>query len=62
MKGLVNSVNTDRYEHGSIDHLKERGMDKGSSRRPTLRGRTRCVFDHIKIGTILEATLDRLLG
>ena len=30
LRGLRNFLNMDRPEHHSIDHLKERGLEKGS--------------------------------
>ena len=40
----------DRPEHHSIDRLKERGVEKGSDRHSTLRGRERSVFNQANIG------------
>ena len=48
-------------EHCSTDRLKERGVEKGSSRHSTLQGRERSVFNQTNIGTVLKATLGRLL-
>ena len=61
LRGLRNFLNTERPEHHSIDHLKERGMEKGSCRHPTLQGRERSVFNQANIGTVSRATLGRLL-
>ena len=44
LRGL-NFLNMDRSEHHSIDCLKERGVEKGSCRHSTLRGRERAVFN-----------------
>ena len=44
-RGLRNFLNMDSPEHHSIDHPKERGVEKGSSRHSTLRGRERSVFN-----------------
>ena len=41
----------DRPEHHGIDRLKERGVEKGSDRHSTLRGRERSVFNQANIGT-----------
>ena len=38
LRGLKNFLNMGRPEHHSIDRLKERGVEKGSGRHPTLRG------------------------
>ena len=61
LRGLRNFLNTDKPEHHSIDRLKERGVEKGSSRHSSLQGRERSVFSQTKIGTVSRATLGRLL-
>ena len=38
LRGLRNFLNRDRPEHHSIDRLKDRGVEKGSSRHSTLQG------------------------
>ena len=61
LRGLRNFLHMDRPEHHSIDCLKERGVEKGSGQHSTLRGRERPVFNQANIGTVLRATLGRLL-
>ena len=61
LRGLRNFLNMDRPEHHSIDLLKERGVEKGSGRHSILQGRERSVFNQTNIGTVLRATLGRLL-
>ena len=61
LRGLRNFLNTDKPEHHSTDHLKERGVEKGSGWHSTLQGRERSVFNQTNIGTVLRATLGRLL-
>ena len=61
LRGLGNFLNMDKPEHHSIDRLKERGVEKGSGRRSTLRGWGRSVFYQTNIGTVSRATLGRLL-
>ena len=61
LRGLRNFLNTDKPEHHSIGHLKERGVEKGSGRHSTLQGRERSVFNQANIGTVSRATLGRLL-
>ena len=44
LRGLRNFLNMDRSKDHSINRLKERGVEKGSGRHSTLRGRgTICV-------------------
>ena len=62
LRGLRNFLNTDKPEHHIIDRLKERGVEKGSSRHSTLQARERSVFNQTNnIGTVSRATLGRLL-
>ena len=61
LRGLRNFLNMDRPEHHSTDRLKERGVEKGSGRYSTLRGRERSVFNQTNIGTVTRATSGRLL-
>ena len=61
LRTLRNFLNMDRPEYHNIDRLKERGMEKGSGRRSTLRGRERSVFNQTSIGTVSRATYGRLL-
>ena len=61
LAGLRNFLNTDKSEHHSIDHLKERGAEKGSGRYSTLQGPEQSVFNQANIGTVSRATLGRLL-
>ena len=52
LRGLRNFLNMDKPEHHSIDRLKERGVEKGSGRHPTLQGRERSGFNQANIGTV----------
>ena len=61
LRGLRIFLNTDKPEHHSTDCLKKRGVEKGSGRHSTLRGRERSVFNQANIGTVSRATLGRLL-
>ena len=61
LRGLRNLLNTDRPQHHSICHLKERRVEKGSGRHSTLQGRERSMFNQTNIGAVSRATLGRLL-
>ena len=52
LRGLRNFLNKDRPEHHSIDHLKERGVEKGRGRHSTLQDLERSVFNQTNIGTV----------
>ena len=47
--------------HHIIDHLEERGVERGSARRSSLKGRERAIVNQTNIGTVLKATLGKLL-
>ena len=47
--------------HHTIDRLEERGMERGSARRPSLKGWERAIVNQTNIGTISKATLGKLL-
>ena len=59
LRALRNFLNMDRPELHSIDRLKERGVEKGSGRHSTLRGRERSVFNQTNIGTLGRLTVER---
>ena len=45
--------------HHTVDRLEERGVDRGSSRRPSLKGRERAIVRQTNIGTVSKATLGK---
>ena len=61
LRGLRNFLNMDRPEHPSTDRLEERGVEKGSGRHFTFRGRERPVFNQTNICTVSRAAVGRLL-
>ena len=44
----------------AIDHLEERGVDRGIARRSSFKGRERAIVNHTNIGTVSKATLGKL--
>ena len=44
--------------HHNIDRLEERGVEGGSARRSSLKGRERAIVNHMYIGTISKAKLE----
>ena len=46
--------------HQTIDRLEERGVEKGSSQRSSLRERERAVVIQTNIGTVSKTTLGKL--
>ena len=47
--------------HHTIDHLEERGTERGSARRSSLKGQERAIIIQLNIGTISKAALGNLL-
>ena len=47
--------------HHTIDRLEERGVERGSARRSSLKGRERAIVNKTNIGTVSKATLGKLL-
>ena len=47
--------------HHTIDRLEERGVEKGSARRSSLKGRERAVVSQTNTGTVSKATSWKLL-
>ena len=47
--------------HHTIDRLEERGVERGSARRSSLKGRERAIVNQTNIGTVSKATLGKLL-
>ena len=48
--------------HHTIDRLEERGVERGSARRPSLKGRQRAIVSQMSTGTVSKATLEKRLG
>ena len=47
--------------HHTIKHLEERGVESGSARRSSLKGRERAIVNRMNIGTVSKATLGEVL-
>ena len=47
--------------HHTIDCLEERGMERGSARRSSLKGWEKAIIDQMNTGTVLKGTLGKLL-
>jgi len=45
--------------HHTIDHLEERGVERGSAGRSPLKGRERAIVSQTNIGTVSKATLGK---
>ena len=43
----------------TIDHVEERGVERGSASRSSLKGRERAIVSQTNIGTVPKATLGK---
>ena len=46
--------------HHTINHLEERGLERGSARRSSLKGRERAIVNQTNTKTVLKPTLGKL--
>ena len=47
--------------HHTIDRLEEKGVERRSARRSSLKGRERAIVSQTNTGTVSQATLGKLL-
>ena len=47
--------------HHTIDRLEERGVERGSARRSSLKGRERAIVSQTNTGTVSKATFGKIL-
>ena len=57
LSSLSHYMRSQSQGHHIIDHLEERGVERGSARRSSLKGRERAIVSQTNIGTVLKATL-----
>ena len=61
LRSLRHYLRTQRQGHHTIDSLEERGVERGSARRSSLKERERAIVNQTNIGTVSKATLEKLL-
>ena len=61
LRSLRHYLRAQSQGHQTIERLKERGMERGSARRSSLKGRERAIVSQTNIGTVSKATLGKLL-
>ena len=61
LRSLRHYLRAQSQGHHTIDRLEERGEERGSARRPSLKGRERAIVNQTNIGTVSKATLGTLL-
>ena len=57
LRSLRHYLQAQSQGHQTIDRLEERSVERGSARRPSLKGRERAIVNQTNIGTISKATL-----
>ena len=61
LRSLRHYLRVQSQGHHTIDRLEERGVERGSARRSSLKRRERGIVNQTNIGTVSEATLRKLL-
>jgi len=59
LRSLKHYLRAQSQGHHTIDRLEERGVERGSARRSSLKGRERAIINLTNVGTISEATLGK---
>ena len=60
LRSLRHYLRAQSQGHHTIDRLEERGVERGSARRSSLKGRERVIVNQTNIGTVSKATLGKL--
>ena len=61
LRSLRHNLRAQSQGHHTIDRLEERGVERGNTRRSSLKGRERAIISQTKIGTVSKAMLGKLL-
>ena len=61
LRSLRHYLRSQSQGHHTIDHLEERGVERGSARLCSLKGRERAIVTQTNVGTVSKATLGKLL-
>ena len=62
LRSLRHQLQAQSQGHHTIDRLEERGVERGSSRRSSLKGQERVIVNQANIGTASKVKLGKLLG
>ena len=62
LRSLGQHLRAQSQGHHTIDRLEERGVERGSARRSSLKGRQRAIVSQMSTGTVSKATLEKRLG
>ena len=61
LRNLRRNLRAQSQAHHTIDRLEEGGVDRGSARRSSLKGRERAIVNQTNTGTVSKATLGKPL-
>ena len=61
LRSLRHYLRAQSQGHRTIDRLEERGVERGSARRSSLKGRERAIVNQTNIGTVAKAMLGKLV-
>ena len=61
LRSLRHYLRAQSQGHHTIDRLEEKGAERGSARRCSLKGREKTIVHQTNNGTVLKATLGKLL-
>ena len=61
LRSLRHYLRPQSQGHHTVDRIEERGVERGSARRSSLKGRERVIVSQTNIGIVLKATLGKLL-
>ena len=61
LRSLRHYLRAQNQGHHTIDRLEQRGVERGSARRSSLKGRERAIVNQTNIRTVSNATLGKLL-
>ena len=58
LRSLRHYLRAKSQEHHTTDRLEERGVERGSARRSSLKGRERAIVNQTNIGTVSKSTVE----
>ena len=61
VRSLRHYLRAQSQGHHTINRLEETGVERGSARRSSLKGRERAIINQMNIGTVSKAKLGKLL-
>ena len=61
LRSLRHYLKAPSQGHHTIDRLEEKGVERGSARRSSLKGQERPIVSQTNIGTVSKASLRKLL-